>query len=256
MSDRFVTNFKFDEFGPLNQLSENLRKSFGRSFGKQVTRYRHRGSKKKLRIIDFYRAIWNIFGIAVKFDYDSFKRRGLTLISYSSGFLTYLPSVCGFRVGYKIIFNSFFYESFFKIFGGAFLFYISQQRKINNLEFKPAQGSQIIRSPGCYAKIHKKEIFYNWIKLSSGSIIKLSSCCFASLGSLKFIDYNTGFYKKAGFIYLLGFKPRVRGVAKNPVDHPHGGGEGKKSGKSVSMSPWGKLAKGKKTVFKKKNEKI
>lgn len=252
MSNRFIKNFKFDRLGSLSQLSENLRKKYGRSFGKQTVRYRHRGSKRKSRIIDFYRAIWNIFGTAVKFDYDSSKKKALILISYSSGFLTYLPSICGFRIGYKVIFNSFFYEAFFKIFSGAFLFYIPQQRKINNLEYRPLQGSQLVRASGCYAKIYKKEIFNTWVKLSSGNVIKLSSCCFASLGALKFIEYNTGFYKKAGFIYLLGFKSRVRGVAKNPVDHPHGGGEGKKSGKSISMSPWGKLIKGKKTSLKKK----
>lgn len=258
MSNRFVVNFKFDEFGPLNQLTENLKKKFGRSFGKQTVRYRHRGLKRKLRIVDFYRAIWNIFGIGIKFDFDPFKRRGLILICYSSGFLSYLPAICGFRVGHKVIFNSFLYESFVKIFGGSFIFYISQQRKINNLEYRPLQGSQFIRSPGGYGKINKKEIFYTWVKLPSGKLFKFSSCCFASLGSLKFTNYNIGFYKKAGFIYLLGFKPRVRGVAKNPVDHPHGGGEGKKSGKSVSMSPWGKLIKGKKTssMNKKRNEKI
>lgn len=252
MSHRFIKNFKFDKQGSLNQLSENIRKSYGRSFGKQILRYRHRGSKRKSRSIDFYRAIWNTFGVAIKFDYDVFEKKPLILISYTSGFLSYLPSIYGFRIGYKVIFNSFFYESLFKLFGGGFLFYVPQQRKINSLEIIPMQGSKITRSPGCYSKIHKKENFYTWIKLPSGCVTKLSSICFVSLGRLKLIKYSSGFYKKAGFVYLLGFKPHVRGVAKNPVDHPHGGGEGKKSGKSISMSPWGKLIKGKKTSRKNK----
>lgn len=256
MSSRFIKNFKIDKVGSLTHLSENLRKSFGRSFGKKVARHRHRGSKRRARVVDFYRAIWNIAGVAIKCDYDSSRRKPIILVSYPAGFLTYLPAIYGFRIGFKLLFNSFFYKISLKCTGGSFLFYVPQQRKINNVEYRPLQGSKIVRSPGCYAKINKKNMLHNWVKLPSGNTMKLSSTCFACFGSLKFIKYNIGFYKTAGYVYLIGFKPRVRGVAKNPVDHPHGGGEGKKSGKSISMSPWGKLIKGKKTSFKKNNEKI
>lgn len=248
---RFIKNFTTDRNGALSQLSENIRRPFGRSFGKKVMRYRHRGKKRKSRVVDFYRSIWNIIGITVKQDFDSYVRKPVILICYTSGFLSYLPAISGFRLGYKILFNSFSPSSILKKLTGTFLFYIPQQRKINNVELKPLQGSQLVRSPGCFAKINKKEIFNNWITLPSGFSLKLPTICFATLGSLKFIKYTAGFYKKAGFMYLLGFKPSVRGVAKNPVDHPHGGGEGKKSGKSISMSPWGKLIKGKKTSLKK-----
>ena len=110
-------------------------------------------------------------------------------------------------------------------------------------------GSQYLKSPGSFGKLVKKERLYSWVKMKSGFYVKISNLCFVTIGSVKTIHYNVRIYRKAGYVrFKLNRRPQVRGVAKNPVDHPHGGGEGKKSGKSISMSPWGKLIKGRQTV--------
>lgn len=251
MSNRFIKNLFIDRFGSLNHLSKKIKKSCGRSFGKIVSRNKFSGSRKKIRIVDYYRSLWNIPAIVIKFDYDCTKKISIILISYPQGILTYINNISGVKFGSIIFSSSIIDKNFIKPGNSTFIGNIPYHSKINNLEIKPFKGSQYLRSSGCFGKIMKKNLLYCWIKLKSNNFIKISNLCFASIGSIKTIKYNLNKYKKAGISYFYGKKPNVRGVAKNPIDHPHGGGEGKKSGKSISMSPWGKLIKGKKTSSKK-----
>jgi len=120
--------------------------------------------------------------------------------------------------------------------------------KINSLEHMLFGGAKLLRASGAYGRILKKIKSFVVVRLKSGRTIYVNSFCTATIGIILNFNYFLFRYKKAGFIRLKGRRPHVRGVAMNPIDHPHGGGEGKKSKKKICMSPWGKLIKGKKTV--------
>lgn len=244
---RFIRNVKVDKRGGLRYLSSKKRGKLGRSFGKIVCRYKRKTKVKQFRIIDIYRSLWNVYGRVIKFDFRLGEKTTVALVSYQNGILSYLPAVYGFRLNTYVFSASFLPRIVRKAGNATFLASLPIQRKISSLEIFPMKGAQYLKSNDSFGKIIKKNLFFSWIKLRSGCTIKISNLCFATLGIIRGLKYNLKIYKKAGFFYNFGRRPHVRGVAKNPVDHPHGGGEGKKSGKSISMSPWGKLIKGKKT---------
>lgn len=254
MGKRFLRYNLFDKDGAILHLSLKKKSKIGRSGGRIACRHKFRGHKKQVRCLDTYRTLWNIMGKVIKFDFNSLNRSFIALVSYSIGFLSYIPATYGCRINSSIYASSNLKEKF-KAGNATFLAAIPIQRRINSLEIRPASGSKYLKSPGSFGKLTKKNLFFSWIKLRSGSFIKISNLCFASIGTIRLAKYNLSLYnKRAGLARLIfGRRPVVRGVAKNPVDHPHGGGEGKKSGKSVSMSPWGKLIKGRKTARKKIN---
>jgi len=119
--------------------------------------------------------------------------------------------------------------------------------KISNLEITLYCGSVFLRAPGSFGKILKKSAKFCLVKLKSGKLKRVNYFCMVTIGSIMNFNYYLNRYRNAGWNRLRGFRPHVRGVAMNPIDHPHGGGEGKKSKKIISMSPWGKLIKGKRT---------
>lgn len=198
------------------------------------------GTTKKFRIIDRYRSLWNIPAFIISFDYNPIHKSCLILVSYFIGILSYLNATSNLKVG-KIIVSS--RSAKFKTGNATFLKSIRRGLKISSIEIKPGGGSILLRSPGSFSIVTKKSKFFSFLKLPSKCIIKLSNFCYCTVGKIAVIKYKFNRRKRAGLTRLAGFKPIVRGVAMNPIDHPHGGGVGKKSKKSVKMSPWGKLSK-------------
>jgi len=216
---------------------------------------RHRGklSKKSYRTVDYCRSLLNVRCIVCTFEYDPIRRTLLSLLSYSIGIFSYIISIENTRIGLQLITT--FYE---KIYVGCttLLSGIKINAKINCIEFSLFKGGQISRSSGVFSKIIKKTSFSVVLQLKSGQLQRVNKWCLGSLGIILNFDFYLFRYKKAGLLRLKGFRPHVRGVAMNPIDHPYGGGEGKKSKKSICMSPWGKLIKGKKTRKKKISNEI
>jgi len=226
--------------------------AFGRNVNGKIT-VRHRGKllKKSYKTIDYYRSLLNIRCIICTFEYDSIRKTLLSLLSYSIGIFSYIISIEHTRIGMQIYTT--FYE---KIYIGCvtLLKNIKINAKINCIELRLFNGAQLSRASGTFSKIVKKTNFFTVIQLKSGKLQRINKWCLATIGIILNFNYYLFRYKKAGLLRLKGVRPHVRGVAMNPIDHPYGGGEGKKSKKTICMSPWGKLIKGKKTKKKKLNE--
>jgi large subunit ribosomal protein L2 len=179
-----------------------------------------------------------------KFEYDPNRNTLVSLFCYYNGLIAYMISVEGLVLG-NIYMNGIFVKR--KI-GNSFpVKYINSGTKINNLEINLFGGSVFLRAGGSFGKILKKSNKFCLIRLKSGKVKRINYYCMATIGVTMNFNYYLNRYRNAGLNRLKGFRPHVRGVAMNPVDHPYGGGEGKKSKKSIAMSPWGKLMSGKKT---------
>jgi len=233
------------KFIPLKSLSILKKTHGGRNWsGKIVTRHRGSKIKKKFKIIDYHRALWHTPALLTSFVYDPNRNTLIALLYYSSGIGSYIIAIEGLQIGGV-------YMSGVKVKrkeGNCFpLKWIAVGVKINTLEIKLYRGGTFLRSAGVFGKILKKTNKICLIRLKSGKMKKINYFCIATLGVIMNFNYYLNRYKNAGWSRLKGFRPHVRGVAMNPVDHPYGGGEGKKSKKSISMSPWGILVKGKKT---------
>lgn len=248
----------FWKYKSLNYLSFGKKNISGRNNTGKITRY-HRGGgcKKKQRIIDYKRYIWNIYGIVLRIEYDPNRTALLALVAYSNGILSYIIAPENINVGYKI----FAKEDINFIEGNAtFLKNIPVGIKIHNIELKFNKGAQLIRAAGSYATIISKLNDFVIIKLKSGEIRKIHGNCMATIGTVSNFTFGFRKFMKAGYYRLKGWKPVVRGVAMNPIDHPHGGGQGKTSGGRPSVTPKGFITKGKPTkknynsmVLKKRN---
>ena len=214
--------------------------------GRITVRSRGGAVKKSYRSIDFSRSVWFQAGRIVRMEYDPFRNVPILLISCD--FLKiyfYIQKPQGLGMHTRIysqpncktnIGNSLPIEN------------IPSGTLIHNLEIYKNRGAQFARSAGGFCRIIKKSRNYAIVKLRSGLFKKVSTDCYAVIGKISDnIFFHREKYYGASRNRLKGWRPKVRGIAMNPVDHPHGGGKGKKSSKSVSMSPWGKLIKGKKT---------
>lgn len=228
-------------------LTRKLIKNSGRIRGKISIRHRGGGKKNKIRIIDIFRSLWNIKGLVQRFEYDPLRNTLIVLVAYSCGILSYIIAVENLLIG-NIILNGI--KIPFLIGNNTCLKLLKIGTKINCLENILFNGAKLLRSSGVYGKILKKVKYLTLIKLKSNKIISVNSFCTATIGIIFNFNYFLFRYKKAGYTRLKNKKPTVRGVAMNPIDHPHGGGEGKKSKKKICMSPWGRLIKGKKTSKK------
>jgi len=223
------------------------------------------GYKKKYRIIDFKRSIFNISAIIMRIEYDPNRTAYLALICYKNGIISYVISIEGLNIGDQIVNYNFLQSSdiiqaSIKSLKGSSLFLkdVPSGILINNIELYPGFGSCFCRSAGTFAIVLNKyninNKVYVLIRLPSGVEYLISEDCRVVLGIVSNINYKLINWKKAGRSRNKGIRPVVRGVAKNPVDHPHGGGEGRKSPKKCAMSRWGKLSKGIKTKKKKINK--
>ncbi|AWU39246.1 50S ribosomal protein L2 [Blattabacterium punctulatus CPU2] len=251
-SQRFKIINNFDEitnFNPEKSLTKGKCKSGGRNnFGRMTMRYFGGGHKKKYRIIDFKRRKFGISAIIKSIEYDPNRSSFISLLHYKDGEKNYILAINGFKIGQKVISGK---EVPFNIGNSTFLSEIPLGLNISCIELIPGQGAKIARSAGSYAQLFAKEGKYATIKFPSGELRIVLVSCMATIGIVSNLDHQLEIYGKAGKNRHLGRRPRTRGVAMNPVDHPMGGGEGKASG-GIPRSRKGIPSKGFRTRIKNK----
>ncbi len=255
-SRRYMSLPTFDEITtdkPVRKLTTALRKTGGRNHhGRITSRRRGGGHKRRYRIIDFKRNKFDINATVKTIEYDPNRSSRIALVEYEDGELKYIIAPEGLKIG-NIITSSINNEIPFNIGNTMPLSVIPDGMLIHNVELKIGKGAQMVRSAGAYARIMANENGMVTIKLPSGEIRMVSEKCLATIGSVGNKTHENVVSGKAGRSRWLGKRPKVRGVAMNPVDHPHGGGEGRTSGGRHPVSPWGTPTKGYKTRKKKKS---
>ena len=254
-SRRYMSVSSFEEITkskPERKLTVALRKSGGRNnFGRITSRRRGGGHKRRYRIIDFKRNKFDMQATVIAIEYDPNRSPRIALLQYEDNEKRYIIAPDGVKVGDKLV-SSIEKEIPFKTGNSTCLKNIPDGMLIHNIELKPKKGAQMARSAGAYGRIMANESGLITLKLPSNEMRMVSENCLATIGSVGNKSHENIVYGKAGRSRWLGKRPKVRGVVMNPVDHPHGGGEGKTSGGRHPTSPWGTPAKGYKT--RKKNK--
>lgn len=237
---------------PEKSLVESIKKNSGRNnTGRITSRHRGGGSKKIYRIIDFKRNKIGVVGTVAHIEYDPNRTANIALIQYEDGEKRYILHPVGLKVGDKIEAGE---HVDIKVGNALKLRDIPVGTLIHNIEMKPEKGGQLARSAGSYAQLMGKEGNYAQLRLPSGEMRVVLLDCMATIGQVGNLDHELVNMGKAGKKRLTGRRPHVRGSAMNPVDHPHGGGEGRAPiGRPSPMTPWGKPALGLKTRKKKKH---
>ncbi len=239
---------------PVKKLTEGLTKTGGRNnHGRITARRRGGGHKRSYRMIDFRRRHFDIAAIVERIEYDPNRSAFIALINYEDGTQSYILAPQRLNIGDKIISGE---QVDSKPGNAAPMKNIPIGTIIHNLEMKPGKGGQIARSAGSFAQLVGRDGAYAIVKLSSGEQRLIHGDCMATIGAVSNPDQKNIKLAKAGRNRWLGRRPSVRGVAMNPVDHPHGGGEGKTSGGRHPVTPWGKSTKGKRTRSNKATDKF
>ncbi len=235
---------------PEKSLTTSLKKNAGRdAFGRISVRRRGGGHKRAYRIIDFKRDKYGIPGIVRTIEYDPNRTANIALVFYVDGEKRYMLAPRGMTVGTQVVSGP---ESPLTIGNALPLKNIPLGLTVHNVELTLGRGGQLIRSAGLGATIVAKEGDFVTLRLPSGEMRMVFGECYATIGSLGNEDHMNVTLGKAGASRHLGRRPKVRGVVMNPVDHPHGGGEGKTAAGRHPVTPWGKPTKGGKTRSKKK----
>jgi large subunit ribosomal protein L2 len=230
---------------PEKSLLVNLNRSGGRnSSGRITSRHIGGGHKKKYRIIDFLRNKRNIDARVSSIEYDPNRSARIALLIYMDGEKRYILAPDGIQVGNLVIASE---KADIRPGNALPLKAIPLGTIIHNIELKIGKGGQLARSAGTYAQLMSKEGKYSQVKLPSGEVRMILQECYATIGQVGNLDHENVSLGKAGRTRWLGKRPKVRGVAMNPVDHPHGGGEGRTSGGRHPVTPWGIPTKGYKT---------
>jgi len=236
-------------------LLKVLPRSAGRNNNGRITsRHKEAGAKKKYRIIDFKRRKFGIEGKVTAIEYDPYRNCRIALITYADGEKRYIIQPSGLKVGDKIISA----EGGVDVKPGNAMKMknIPVGTIIHNIEMKPGKGGQIARSAGGYAQLMGKEEKYVVLRLPSGEMRQILAECMATVGTVGNEDWANVVIGKAGRNRHRGIRPQTRGSAMNPIDHPHGGGEGKTNASRHPVSPWGMPTKGYKTRRKKPSDKL
>jgi len=230
---------------PVKKLTQGLTKSGGRNNAGRVTAFRHGGGHKRTyRIIDFKRRKFDVPAIIERLEYDPNRTAWIALLKYADGELAYIIAPQRVKVGDAVISAE---KADVKPGNAMPLRSIPVGTIIHCIEIKPLKGAQMVRSAGSYAQLVGRDSGYAQIRLTSGEVRMVPDGCMATIGAVSNPDNMNEVWGKAGRSIWLGRKPTVRGVAMNPVDHPHGGGEGKTSGGRHPTTPWGKKTRGPKT---------
>ncbi len=235
-------------FAPLlvSQNSTGARNSSGRI----TTRHKGGGHKQKYRVIDFRRDKDSIVGVVEQLEYDPNRTAHIALVLYKDGERRYILAAKGLKTGDEVVSGA---EAPIKPGNSMQLRHIPVGSSVHNIELKPGKGGQIARAAGNSAQYTAREGLHALIRLKSGEIRKVHIDCRATIGEVGNDEHNLRVYGKAGAKRWRGIRPTVRGVVMNPVDHPHGGGEGKSGqGNPHPVSPWGWQTKGKKTRHNKR----
>jgi large subunit ribosomal protein L2 len=239
---------------PEKTLTEGLKSKGGRNnLGRVTMRRRGGGAKNLYRVIDFKRRKHDIEAKVERLEYDPNRTAFIALVKYLDGELSYVLAPQRLKVGDKIISG----EKVDVRPGNAMpLRSIPVGTIIHNVELKPGKGGQIARAAGNYAQLVGRDGAMSQIRLQSGEVRLAPSECMATIGAVSNADHLNETVGKAGRQRHKGIRPSVRGVAMNPIDHPHGGGEGRTSGGRHPVTPWGKPTKGRKTRKNKRTQKM
>ncbi|MDO8526197.1 MAG: 50S ribosomal protein L2 [Deltaproteobacteria bacterium] len=230
---------------PEKALTEIYRRTGGRNnTGRITSRFRGAGAKRLYRLIDFKRDKEDIAGKVVSIEYDPNRTANIALVQYVDGDKRYILAPVGLRIGREIVAS----KKADILPGNCLpLANIPVGTELHNIEFKPGAGGKMVRSAGMVAQLIGKEETYASVRLPSGEIRKILLACRATVGQVGNTDHENVVIGKAGRNFHMGWKPHNRGTAMNPVDHPHGGGEGRTKGGRHPVTPWGFPTKGKKT---------
>ncbi|HVZ60835.1 MAG TPA: 50S ribosomal protein L2 [Terriglobales bacterium] len=254
---RFQSTLVQDELTtnrPHKPLTESKQRSGGRRNSGDITSwYRGGGHKKKYRIVDFKRDKAGVPATVESIEYDPNRSAHIALLSYADGEKRYILQPAGLKVGQKIISGP---EADILVGNALPLRNVPPGTTVHNVELRPGKGAQMARSAGAQVQLVAKEGEYALIKLPSGETRKILVDCMATIGQVGNVDHENVTLGKAGRSRWLGRKPHNRGVVMNPVDHPHGGGEGKTSGGRHPVTPWGKPTRGYKTRNSKRTDKF
>ncbi|MGK2739421.1 50S ribosomal protein L2 [Tepidicaulis sp. LMO-SS28] len=239
---------------PVKTLTEGLTKKGGRNNAGRITARRIGGGhKRSYRIVDFKRRKYDVTATVERLEYDPNRTAFIALIKYEDGELSYILAPQRLAPGDKVISG----EKVDVKPGNAMpLSSIPVGTIIHNVEMKPGKGGQLARSAGTYAQLVGRDQGYAILRLGSGEQRLVSGQCMASIGAVSNPDQTNVTLAKAGRKRWMGKRPSVRGVAMNPIDHPHGGGEGRTSGGRHPVTPWGKPTKGKRTRSNKATDKF
>jgi len=239
---------------PEKSLVSGLTKSGGRGGGGRIAvRFRGGGAKRLYRMIDFKRRKFGVVGVIERLEYDPNRSAFIALIKYADGELAYILAPQRVKVGDEIIADE---KVDVKPGNASPLRSMPVGTIIHNVELKPEKGGQMARSAGAYAQLVGRDAGYAQIRLGSGELRMVMDSCMATVGAVSNPDHMNENLGKAGRVRHMGRRPHVRGVAMNPVDHPHGGGEGRTSGGRHPVTPWGKPTKGRKTRTNKTTDKF
>jgi large subunit ribosomal protein L2 len=254
---RFMTTLGFEELTksrPEKSLTEPKRRSGGRNNKGQITIwFRGGGHKQRYRVIDFRRDKRDIPAKVAAVEYDPNRSARIALLHYVDGEKRYILCPEGLKVGQTVVAG----EGADILPGNCLpLKAIPAGTFIHNIELRLGKGGQMVRAAGAAAQLVAREGEYAQVKLPSGEIRKVHTDCVATIGQVGNIDHKNVSFGKAGRSRWLGRRPHNRGVSMNPVDHPHGGGEGKTSGGRHPVTPWGKPTKGAKTRNNKRTQKF
>lgn len=237
---------------PYKPLLQVKQRTGGRnSAGKLTIRHHGGGHKQKLRIIDFKRDKYGIPGTVATIEYDPNRSSRIALVSYKDGEKRYIIQPVGLKVGMQVMSGP---EADILVGNALPLKNIPAGTTVHNVELRPGKGAQMVRSAGASAQLVAKEGEYALLKLPSGETRRVLVDCMATVGQVGNTDHENISYGKAGASRWRGIRPANRGVSMNPVDHPHGGGEGKTSGGRHPVTPWGQPTRGYKTRNNKRTD--
>jgi large subunit ribosomal protein L2 len=240
---------------PVKALTEGLTKSGGRNNAGRITAF-HRGGghKRSYRMVDFKRTKYDAVGTIERLEYDPNRTAFIALVKYDDGDLAYIIAPQRLAAGDKVVSSR--AQADVKPGNTMPLERMPVGTIVHNVEMKPGKGGQIARSAGAYAQYVGRDQGWAILRLNSGEQRRVHGTCLATVGAVSNPDHGNTSLGKAGRARWLGRKPVNRGVTMNPVDHPHGGGEGRTSGGRHPVSPWGKPTKGKKTRSNKATDKF
>jgi large subunit ribosomal protein L2 len=249
-----VTREDLTKKAPEKALTRGKKRTGGRnSEGRLAVRFRGGGHKQAYREIDFQR---NKIGVPAKvaaIEYDPNRSARIALLVYADGEKRYILAPVGLAVGQKVVAGP---EADILVGNALPIRNIPAGTVLHNIELRPGKGGQMARSAGAQAQLVSKEEKYALLKLPSGEVRRVHVDCMATVGQVGNLDHENVSLGKAGRSRWLGIKPHNRGVSMNPVDHPHGGGEGRTSGGRHPVTPWGQPTRGFKTRNNKRTEKM
>jgi large subunit ribosomal protein L2 len=254
---RFQTGLTFDELTvnrPYKPLVESKQRISGRNNQGELTIWRRGGGhKRQYRVIDFKRDKTGVPARVATVEYDPNRSAFISLLHYADGDKRYILYPTGLKVGDKVVSGP---EADIVVGNALPLRNIPAGTVIHNLELRLGKGGQLVRSAGGSAQLLSKESDYALVRLPSGEVRRIHVDCMASIGQVGNVDHENVAIGKAGRRRWMGIRPTVRGVAKNPVDHPHGGGEGRTSGGRHPVTPFGQPTRGYKTRNNKQTDRF